>query len=96
MNQMNDHQTNNNASNLNATTITNSANANNNTNSMEAAFKETSYYLIKRLFGCLGSLNAIKDPAIHKKIFEFIYNKWERLGKVSHSAQKFTIVFKLI
>ena len=43
--------------------------------------------LIKRLFGCLGNVNTIKDPLIHKKIFEFIYNKWERLGKVIFSKQ---------
>lgn len=44
--------------------------------------------LIKRLFGCLGNVNTIKDPLIHKKIFEFIYNKWERLGKVIFSKLK--------
>ena len=29
--------------------------------------KETANCLIKRLFGCLGNVNAIKDPLIHKK-----------------------------
>jgi len=38
--------------------------------------------LIKRLFGCLGNLNAIKDPVMHKKILEFIYTKWEKMGKI--------------
>ena len=52
------------------------------TTSTESTFKETAYVLIKRLFGCLGNLNAIKDPVMHKKIFEFIYTKWERLGKI--------------
>lgn len=48
----------------------------------EPTFKETCYMLIKRLFGCLGNVNAIKDPNIHKRVFEFIYTKWERLAKV--------------
>ena len=51
-------------------------------NSVESTFRETAYFLIKRLFGCLGNLNAIKDPVIHKKILDFIYVKWEKLGKV--------------
>ena len=52
------------------------------TNTFESMFKETANCLIKRLFGCLGNVNAIKDPLIHKKVFEFIYNKWDRLNKI--------------
>lgn len=38
--------------------------------------------LLKRLFGCLGSVNSIKDPYIHKRVLEFVFTKWERLAKV--------------
>lgn len=49
--------------------------------------KETANCLIKRLFGCLGNVNAIKDPLIHKKVFEFIHNKWDRLSKIKESLK---------
>jgi hypothetical protein len=39
------------------------------------------------LFGCLGNVNTIKDPLIHKRIFEFIYNKWDRLNKVKETLK---------
>ena len=45
-------------------------------------FKATSLMLLKRLFGCLGNVNLIKDPLIHKKIFQFILNKWTKLSKI--------------
>ena len=53
-----------------------------NKNNSELIFKETANCLIKRLFGCLGNVNAIKDPLIHKRVFEFIYNKWDKLNKI--------------
>ena len=53
----------------------------------ESAFKETAFVLIKRLFGCVGNVNGIKDPLIHKRVFEFIYNKWELLGKVKDNLK---------
>ena len=53
----------------------------------ELVFKETSNCLIKRLFGCLGNVNAIKDPLIHKRVFEFIYNKWEKLNKIKDTLK---------
>ncbi len=65
-------------SNNNQTTKTNS---NNLASSSSYFFKETSYVLIKRLFGCLDNINKIKDPYVHKRIIEFIYNKWERLNR---------------
>lgn len=46
------------------------------------AFKQTAYALIKRLFGCLDNINAIKDPNVHRKVVEFIYTKWERLTRL--------------
>lgn len=45
-------------------------------------FREISLMLLKRLFGCLGNVNSIKDPYIHKRVLEFIFTKWERLAKV--------------
>jgi hypothetical protein len=57
------------------------------TNTFESMFKETANSLIKRLFGCLGNVNAIKDPLIHRKVFEFIYNKWDRLGKIKENLK---------
>lgn len=53
----------------------------------ESAFKETAFVLIKRLFGCVGNVNGIKDPLIHKRVFEFIYNKWELFGKVKDNLK---------
>lgn len=54
---------------------------------LESMFKETANCLIKRLFGCLGNVNAIKDPVIHKRVFEFIYNKWDKLNKVKDTLK---------
>ena len=48
----------------------------------ESSFRETAQCLLKRLIGSLGNVNAIKDVHIHRKIFEFISTKWERLNKV--------------
>ncbi|CAF0829024.1 unnamed protein product [Brachionus calyciflorus] len=49
---------------------------------MNKKFKSTSLMLLRRLFGCMGNVNLIKDPLIHKKIFEFILYKWSKLAKV--------------
>lgn len=54
---------------------------------LESMFKETANCLIKRLFGCLGNVNAIKDPVIHKRVFEFIFNKWDKLNKVKDTLK---------
>lgn len=53
----------------------------------EILFKETANCLIRRLFGCLGNINAIKDPFIHKRVFEFIYNKWDKLNKIKDTLK---------
>ncbi len=45
--------------------------------------KEISLNLVKRLLGCLGNINEIKDPVIHRRVLEFIHSKWELLAKVS-------------
>jgi hypothetical protein len=55
--------------------------------SIELAFNDTARLLIKRLFGCLGNVNAIKDPHIHKRVFEFIYNKWDKLNKIKDTLK---------
>jgi hypothetical protein len=68
---------------LNATTTTTSSNISQyNNNRLTTTFKETAFVLIKRLFGCLSNVNSIKDPQVHKRVIEFIFNKWERLTKV--------------
>jgi hypothetical protein len=50
----------------------------------ESPVRDNAYLIIKRLMGCLGNVNMIKDPLIHKRIFDFIYSKWELLGKVEN------------
>ena len=45
-------------------------------------FRDISLMLIKRLFGCLGNVNSIKDPIVHRRVLEFILAKWERLARV--------------
>ncbi len=50
-------------------------------------FKDTAKLLIKRLFGSLGNINAIKDPQIHKRVVEFIYNKWDKLNKIKDTLK---------
>jgi hypothetical protein len=65
--------------------------ANNNYARLSTPFKETAFVLIKRLLGCLSNINSIKDPNVHKRVIEFIFNKWERLTKVKinfHLFQK--------
>ena len=44
--------------------------------------KEASFNLVKRLLGCIGNVNEIKDTSIHRRVLEFIYSKWELLAKV--------------
>lgn len=38
--------------------------------------KDILFTLIRRLFGCLGNLNQIQDPTIHKRVFDFIHENW--------------------
>ena len=59
-----------------------------NISTQESLFKDMANCLIRRLFGSLGNLNMIKDPLIHKRVFEFIHSKWDRLAKVSLSRKK--------
>lgn len=49
---------------------------------VNTTFREISLMLLKRLFGCLGNVNSIKDAYIHRRVLEFIFSKWERLAKV--------------
>lgn len=49
---------------------------------LNSTFREIALTLVKRLFGCLGNLNSIKDPYIHKRVLEFVFTKWERLAKI--------------
>ena len=46
-------------------------------------FRDTVLTLLKRLLGCLGNVNAIKDPLVHKRIFDYIHGKWDRLSKIN-------------
>lgn len=53
-----------------------------------SVFKESALILLKRLIGCMGNLNSIKDPSIHRKVFEFLFTKWEKLGKVNRTLSR--------
>jgi hypothetical protein len=46
--------------------------------------------LVKRLLGCLGNVNEIKDTNIHKRVLEFIHSKWELLARVGTKSDLLT------
>jgi hypothetical protein len=50
------------------------------TENQKLSSKEISLNLVKRLLGCLGNINEIKDPGIHRRVLEFIHSKWELLA----------------
>jgi hypothetical protein len=69
------------------TTTTPPTSLTNQSSIIEVSYKENAFLIIKRLMGCLGNVNQIKDSQIHEKIFEFIYSKWELLAKVRESLK---------
>lgn len=56
--------------------------------------KDLSFLIVKRLLGCLGNINEIKDTTIHKRVMEFIFTKWELFSKVSFHCTNFKLDFK--